>query len=99
MISMTDGQIPIISRRTIMMAQMKGTHVDMLYFAALYSPARTYPTTAAPITAFKTLRDKKARRTMIANVTRERTSFALWGANLALGSTVEVLSGESDDRG
>ena len=63
----------------------------------MYSPAKTKPTTVAPITAFVTLRARKTSSTIIANVKRERPSFGRGGVKRGPGWGVGGLSGEADD--
>ena len=53
----------------------ESTHVDILYLAALNSPAKTNPNTTEPITAPATLSARNVSKTRSANVSRERR----WG--------------------
>ena len=72
------------------------THVDMLYFAAWNNPARTYPTTAAPMTAFNKFSVRNKSRTKIAKVIRERALFAFGGVTLYIVLSYSV---SWDERG
>ena len=55
------------------------THVDMLYLAAVNSPASTYPMIADPTTAPPNAKAANSMNTSSANVSLDRRSFCFAG--------------------